>query len=139
MFVPKSGDLRWIPGSMRRQKIIGCPKIRKSIPRDLRYAATDSPYGPAPMMTTSIECIRRRSPPPLQSMVLGIHSKSTVEVVRYLGLLGLGVVAALAALRQTSPTAVDSTLGSALTCPAFHKGAFMRRLIFLSSVLGVLG
>ena len=34
---------------------------------------------------------------------------------------------------------VDSTLGSALTCLAFDKGALMRRLIFLSSFLGVLG
>ena len=32
-------------------------------------------------------------------MLLGLHSKSTVEVVRYLGLLSLGVVAARAALR----------------------------------------
>jgi len=43
MLVPKSGDLRLIFGSIRCQKIIGSPKMRKSMPRDFSCAAADSP------------------------------------------------------------------------------------------------
>src|SRR5580700_10018992 len=35
------------------QVCMGCPKIRKLTPRALRWAAIESPYGPAPMIATS--------------------------------------------------------------------------------------
>ena len=44
-----------MPGGMEsRQKLMGVPKTRYSTPEPLRCAARDRPYGPAPIIATSM-------------------------------------------------------------------------------------
>src|SRR4030095_11266182 len=48
------GERKSMPwGIWCAQKSIGSPKIRTAIPRAFRWAAADSPYGPAPIIVTS--------------------------------------------------------------------------------------
>lgn len=53
MFEAAGVDLRSIPSGMwSRQLTMGSPKTRTGMPRARRWAAVDSPYGPAPMTAT---------------------------------------------------------------------------------------
>ena len=54
MFVAKARDLRFTPTGMLRQKRIASPKMRYFMPRARRCAAKERPYGPAPIIATSI-------------------------------------------------------------------------------------
>src|SRR5258706_120293 len=40
-----------------RQLFSGVPKMRKSIPRARKCAASERPYGPAPMMATCVDAL----------------------------------------------------------------------------------
>src|SRR5579859_1817869 len=47
-----------MPVGMRyRQLCMGMPKMRNGVPCALRCAASDSPYGPAPMIATSMRLL----------------------------------------------------------------------------------
>ncbi len=52
-------DLRYMPsGILVRQVSIGSPKIRTDSPRATNCDAVANPYGPAPITTASIRCLR---------------------------------------------------------------------------------
>src|SRR5437016_6246844 len=54
MFVANASDLRFTPTGMLTQKRIGSPKMRYFTPRERRCAAKERPYGPAPIIATSV-------------------------------------------------------------------------------------
>ena len=54
MWVAAQGERSFMPfGMCSRQNDIGRPNTRVSMPAELRWAPSDSPYGPAPMTATS--------------------------------------------------------------------------------------
>src|ERR1700748_2093984 len=54
MFVANARDLRFTPTGILSQKRIASPKMRYFTPRARRCAANESPYGPAPIIATSV-------------------------------------------------------------------------------------
>src|SRR6185437_1543987 len=54
MFVANARDLRFTPMGMLTQKRIASPKMRYFTPRARRCAANERPYGPAPIIATSV-------------------------------------------------------------------------------------
>src|SRR5262245_50717572 len=54
MLVANPRDLRFTPIGILSQKRIGSPKMRYFTPRARRCAANDRPYGPAPIIATSV-------------------------------------------------------------------------------------
>src|SRR5262249_30890862 len=54
MWVAAQGERSFMPfGMCSRQNDIGRPNTRVSMPAELRWAPSDSPYGPAPTTATS--------------------------------------------------------------------------------------
>lgn len=74
-------DRRHIPlGMCLSQNDIGLPKTRVSMPDTRKYAAAESPYGPAPMTVTSqfidlVAIVFRYKVEPLIGVVDRAHNK----------------------------------------------------------------